>query len=165
MNPNPHNSMHAGAAHGSAEETLRLIASLPAPEGLAERVQQALRAAPHTSRVLSWPAALQPQSAWMRAVAAAAIVFVVAGGGWGVYAHVQQGQPGKGIVLPVRGPEGAGFSSAGAMRTPQTLNGPTIMQPAKQQQAKAKPVKKRMAHGGAHTAYPAAVHPATPAAK
>ena len=40
----------------------------------------------------------------MRTAAAAAIVFVVAGGGWGVYTRVQQGQPARMIVMPARMP-------------------------------------------------------------
>ena len=69
----------------------------------------------------------------MRTAAAAAIVFVVAGGGWGVYTHVQnvqQSQPAKVIVVP-RGLQPGGFSGAGAMRTPQTLPGPTVTLPVK----------------------------------
>ena len=42
----------------TAEATLRLIATLPAPDGLAERVQFRLDAEPRTAQVLSWPAAL-----------------------------------------------------------------------------------------------------------
>jgi hypothetical protein len=68
----------------------------------------------------------------MRSAAAAAIVFVVAGGGWGVYMRVeQQNQPAKVIVMPARIPVPGGFSGAGAMRTPLTLPGPAAPQPAK----------------------------------
>jgi hypothetical protein len=68
----------------------------------------------------------------MRTAAAAAIVFVVAGGGWGVYMRVeQQNQPPKVIVMPARIPGAGGFSGAGAMRTPLTLPGPAAPQPAK----------------------------------
>jgi len=70
------------AASGSAEVTLRLIARLPAPEGLEDRVMAGLKTAPRAARVLHWPAVLQPATSWMRGAAAAAIVFVVAGGGW-----------------------------------------------------------------------------------
>ena len=100
----------------------------------------------------------------MRTAAAAAIVFVVAGGGWGVYTlvqNVQQGQPAKVIVVP-RGLQPAGFSGAGAMRTPQTLPGPTVILPVKQQPAPSKGTKKPAARpapakaGSAQTA-PAAM--------
>src|ERR1700678_538309 len=108
---------------GEAEATLHLIASLPAPEGLADRVQAVLHAAPRRARVLAWPVA--PAGEWLRAAAAAAIVFVVAGGGWGIYAHVQPGQAVRGIAGPRVGASG-GFSEGGAVRRPQTLVGPTV---------------------------------------
>ena len=58
MNSNPHNPTTSGPETG--EETLRLIASLPAPEGLEDRVHAALRAAHATSLQ-------QPASALMNA--------------------------------------------------------------------------------------------------
>jgi hypothetical protein len=126
MNSNPHNAMNAD----SGEETLRLIAGLPAPAGLEERVHKALRAAPRKGRVLAWPARFRAktvmESNWMRAAAAAAIVFVVVGGGWGVYSRVQPGPAGKVIVMPQRMPSSGGFSGAGAIRTPQTIPGPKV---------------------------------------
>jgi hypothetical protein len=132
MNSNPHNPM--AAQSDSGEETLRLIASLPAPEGLEERVHKALGAAPRNGRVLTWPARFRARAAfesnWMRATAAAAIVFVVVGGGWGVYSRVEQGQSGKVVVMPARVPAAGGFSNAGAMRTPETLPGPRISEQA-----------------------------------
>ncbi|MGB7266962.1 MAG: hypothetical protein WBC92_15715 [Terracidiphilus sp.] len=129
MNSNPENSLSHQPQ--SAEETLRIVASLPAPAGLEDRVHAALHVAPRRGRVLAWPNGLHPQSGWMRTAAAAAIVFVVAGGGWGVYTHVQQVQPARVIVMPARMPAAGGFSSAGAMRTPDTLPGPTAPKPVK----------------------------------
>ena len=137
MNSNLHNSKASGSVSvavsgsisNSAEETLRLIASLPAPAGLEDRVHAALRSMPRSGRVLAWSRALDTQSDWMRTAAAAAIVFVVAGGGWGVYTHVQnvqQGQPIKVIAMP-HGLQPGGFSGAGAMRTPATLPGLEIL--------------------------------------
>jgi hypothetical protein len=136
MNSNPHNLTTSESASESAfspaEETLRLIASLPAPDGLEDRVNAALSAAARRGRVLVWPRAIRPESGWMRTAAAAAIVFVVAGGGWGVYMRVEQeNQPAKVIVMPARMPAPGGFSGAGAMRTPLTLPGPAAPQPAK----------------------------------
>ncbi len=135
MNSNSHNPKITDSAprtsSGSGEETLRLIASLPAPAGLEDRVHTALRAPVRQARVLAWPKRLNPQSGWMRTAAAAAIVFVVVGGGWGVYSRVQHGQPAKVIVMPQRMPAAGGFSSAGAMRTPQTLPGPVAPQQPK----------------------------------
>ena len=113
----------------TGEDTLRLIAQLPAPEGIEDRVRAELRAAPRRARVLSWPAALRSDSPWMRSAAAAAIVFVVAGGGWGVYARVQQPQLARVIVMPPRVAAPGSFSSAAAIRTPNTLNGPVVANP------------------------------------
>lgn len=131
MNLNAHNSTAGAAAPpnaDSAEATLRLIAQLPAPKGLEDRVIAGLHAAPRSSRILQWPAVLHPASSWMRGAAAAAIVFVVAGGGWGIYTRVQPNQPTKVIVMPRAG-VGGGFSSAGAMRTPQTVKGTIVAAP------------------------------------
>ncbi len=146
MNSNPHNPKTSDSApralSSPVEESLRLIASMPAPEGLEERVHAALRAAPRRGRVLAWPTALRPESSWIRTAAAAAIVFVVAGGGWGVYTRVQHGQPAKVIVMPPRMPVAGGFSGAGAVRAPQTLPGPTVTEPAKASPARPKGTKK-----------------------
>jgi hypothetical protein len=179
MNSNPRNPLApesvpvavSGSVSSSAEETLRLIASLPAPTGLEDRVHAALRSARHSGRLLAWPRPLKPQSAWMirdwmRTAAAAAIVFVVAGGGWGVYTHVQivqQGQPAKIIAIP-RVIQPGGFSGAGAMRTPQTLPGPTATSPVKQQPAPPKVTKKSAARPAPAKASTAQATPvATPA--
>jgi hypothetical protein len=124
MSSNSHDQEKSVAAASSAEKTLRLVASLPAPSGLEERVQKALDRAPRRGSVLAWPRALRPESGWMRSAAAAAIVFVVAGGGWGVYQRVELNQPGKVIVMPTRMPAAGGFTGAGAIRTPVTLPGP-----------------------------------------
>src|SRR5580658_2210443 len=119
----------AGEAPSSAEDTLRLIARLPAPEGLEERVKAGLRSAPRSGRVLAWPGTFSPTAGWLRAAAAAAIVFVVAGGGWGIYSRVQPRQPAHGIAGPrVAGP--GQFSPGDAVRRPQTLVGPTVTNPA-----------------------------------
>ncbi len=131
MMSNPHNPMSGDCGANSGEDTLRLIAGLPAPAGLEERVHEALRAAPRKARVLAWPAGFRSkfgfasgtalESNWMRAAAAAAIVFVVVGGGWGVYTRVEPGQAGKVVVMPLRSPSSGGFQGAGAIRTPETL--------------------------------------------
>jgi hypothetical protein len=122
----------------SAEETLRLLARLPAPEGIEERVQAGLRAAATTAatkaRILRWPAALQFSNLWqsslVRVGAAAAIVAVVVGGGWVVSSRFQPAQSSSAIMVPPHASAQGGFSSAGAMRTPQTLNGPVVEAPA-----------------------------------
>lgn len=117
----------------SYEDTLRLITHVPVPDGLLQRVQTRVRAglhaAPRSGRILAWPPDLNLQSGWMRAAAAAAIVSVVAGGGWGIYSSIQLPAPVRVISVPPRIAPGGGFSSAGAMRTPQTLNGPVLTHP------------------------------------
>ena len=135
MNQSAHNSISTAErdnTSGSAETTLRLIANLPAPNGLEDRVIAGVKATPRTARVLHWPSRLYPTGSWMRGAAAAAIVFVVAGGGWGIYTRVQPSQTTKVIVMPRAG-AGGGFSNAGAMRTPQTVNGPVVAAPVKDQ--------------------------------
>lgn len=158
MNPNPHNSVDLKSS--SADETLRLIARQPAPDGLEDRIHAALRAvadqgpqrqalireSSRRSRVLAWPSASHRQSGWMRTAAAAAIVFVVVGGGWGVYSRVQHGQPARIIIMPPHMPVAGGFSSAGAMRTPETVPGPMLTQPAKPQVAQPEETKKPVKH-------------------
>jgi hypothetical protein len=129
---------------GSAEETLRLIATLPAPEGLEDRIENrleaALRSAPPSGHVLHWPAHIHQDRPWFRVAAAAAIAFVVVGGGWGVYSRVERQQPANVTVSPAPGPAAGGFSNAGAIRTPQTLNGPVVTTPADDSAEKKKTV-------------------------
>ena len=130
MNPSTQNDS-ATNENARAEETLRLIATLPAPAGLEDRIKSRLESAPRTGQVLHWPSAHKGGGGWVRsstarAAAAAAIVFVVVGGGWGVYSRVQPPMQPRVIVMPPRVNGAGGFSSAGAMRTPQTLNGPVV---------------------------------------
>ena len=113
-----------------AERTLRLLAKLPAPVGLEDRVKSGLRAAPPRAAVISWP--FSHDGRWMhspgvRAAAAAAIVLVVAGGGWSVYSHIQIAP----LPTPLVAPQllHGGFNSAGARRVPQTLQGPAAATP------------------------------------
>ena len=151
---------------GAAEETLRLIARISAPEGLEERVQAGLRAASVArnsaagkARILRWPVALRLENAWLqnlaRAAAAAAIVAMVVGVGWGISSRFQPAKPSSAIAVP---PHGAGqsgqggFSSAGAMRTPQTLNGPVVAHSAAVAPQTAKPAAKTPARHGKPTA-------------
>lgn len=111
----------------AAEETLRLVAMLPAPKGLENRLKAELRSAPRQARVIAWPFA--PAQGWMRGAAAAAIVLAVAGGGWGVYSHIQVA-PLPAAAVEQQLPNGAGaFSTAGAKHVPQTVEGPTVAAP------------------------------------
>jgi hypothetical protein len=127
-----------------AEKTLRLIARLPAPEGLEDRVHAGLKTAPSGGRILAWPVPLTLASGWMRSAAAAAIVFVVAGGGWSIYSRVQPGQPPQRIAGPrIAGP--GQFSTGEAVRRPQTLNGPMLTNPATPKMPQAKVPAKALA--------------------
>jgi hypothetical protein len=137
------------AARGDAEETLRLIARLPAPAGLEGRIHHTLRTAPQEARVLAWPLPARTGREWMRAAAAAAIAFVIAGGGWGVYSRVEPRPLGGGMTLAPRGAPG-GFAGANAVRTPQTLNGPALTGPLPTSPASASPA----------SASPLTAHPA-----
>jgi hypothetical protein len=140
MNSNTQNRIGGSSLPCDFDETLRLIARLSPPEGLEERVKAGLCAAPASgkARILAWPN-LRLETAWMRSAAAAAIVAVVVGGSWGIYSHVQLNQPSRAIATPPRVSAQGGFSSAGAMRTPQTLNGP-VAPPAEIHSATAAPL-------------------------
>ena len=105
------------------DATLRAVASVPAPEGLEDRVHESLKKAPRTAHILEWPARFVTDNAWVRSAAAAAIAFVVVGGGWGVYSSVQTA---KVIEMPSQ-VSSPGFSNAGAKE--KTLNGPVIHHP------------------------------------
>jgi hypothetical protein len=106
----------------TVDETLRVIANLPAPEGLADRVQVRLRKAPRSTRILFWPPAFAPgimgYGHALRGAAAAAIVCVVVGGGWRIYSHVQPGPSARVILMPAPASPPRGFSTAGSMHTP-----------------------------------------------
>jgi len=138
-------SAFSGASR-EAEETLRLIAGLPAPKGLEDRVHMALRAAPRRGRVLAWREPLTRRNSWLRAAAAAAIAFAVAGGGWSVYLQVQPRQPAAKVVpLAPHPATTGGFDGASAMRTPQTLNGPVLTHAVKPHLMTSKNAKKSSA--------------------
>ena len=145
MKITPHNS--SGSAQDSFEATLHVIAHVRVPEGIEERVHAALAAAPRHPRVLAWPGPGGAwTAAWLRAAAAAAIVVVVAGGGWGIYTRVQH-QSGKMVVVPAPViPAGVGFSNAGAIRTPQTVQGPVLAAPVNKPSAKPAAARQRAAH-------------------
>jgi hypothetical protein len=136
-----------GSVLTDVDATLRLVATLPPPAGLEDRVhlrvQANLRNTPHPARILHWPSAAGSTGAWMRSrmrsaamrsAAAAAIVFVVAGGGWGIYTRVQ---PNKVIAMPSRGSAPGGFSGANAVRPAPPFNPPKAIPPAVTPQSKA----------------------------
>lgn len=135
-----------------AESALRRIAELPAPQGLEDRIHRRIQATrtaaqmPRPGRVLPWPVSGGSGNAWLRSAAAAAIAFVVAGGGWGVYSRTQPGEPTRAIPAPqISAPQVSApgsFGSAGAIRTPQTLHRPVLTHPAGVQDAPAAAAKK-----------------------
>ena len=121
-----------------AEHTLRLVAQFPAPEGIENRIHAKLKAVPRGRRVLAWPGAgiagrRWSDSGFVRGVAAAVIVLLVGGGAWQVYSRVQSTASSAVRVLPMTPRQAAPgtFSNAGAVRSPQTLNGPVLVHPAK----------------------------------
>lgn len=133
------------------DATLRMITTVPVPEGLEERVHATLRVAPRGARVLAWPTTLRPQAAWLgsgwaRTAAAAAIVFVVAGGGWGVYLRSPHAAS-KVVTMPSAQKAG-GFSSTGAIHTPDSIQGPLITNPATATPLIAKPSAHSKTHPG-----------------
>lgn len=115
-------------AEETTRETLRLLASVPAPRGLEARLLARIGEQTQPKRVLAWPLRTAlAESAGMRAAAAAVLVAVLAGGGWGIVALTRPAQQAGAARSTVRsGMGGSGFSSAGAMRTPETLKGPAV---------------------------------------
>ena len=135
------------AALKELEATLHLLAKLPAPAGLEDRLFTGVMAAPRKERLFEWPRPLSARD-WVRGIAAAALVLAVGGGGWGIYAHVQPNEPAQGILAthPMFHP--GGFSSADMIRRPQTLKGPVVK--------KAEPTKSARTAGVATTKKPTA---------
>ena len=121
----------------TAEELLRRIAALPAPSGLEERIQARLAVAPlpapRRSFLSGWLGIWEfdwMQSGALRAAAAVAIAAVVLGGGWGVARQAaptaMQGSTRPGLPVQLSAPPAGGFSTAGAVRVPQTLDRPVV---------------------------------------
>jgi len=114
-----------GATDREAEETLRMVAELPPPSELTDRVHQRLSHA----RVLLprrrfWSFWLPAQR--LQFAGAAVLVVVFAGSTWSVYysknSHAKNGTP-TGVAGPQSpaSPAPGGFSTAGAERRPATL--------------------------------------------
>ncbi|MGA8088329.1 MAG: hypothetical protein WCA10_13550 [Terracidiphilus sp.] len=140
MNPSTQNDLDRNAETIEAERSLRLIATLPAPVGIEDRVKSGLRNASFQTGVIAWPLSSSSRASWaqvsyMRAAAAAAIVFVVAGGGWGVYTHFRPAATPTAEAVPQRIDGSGGLSPAGAVRTPKTVEGPRIATPKIMRQA------------------------------
>ena len=116
------------------EQTLRMLAKLPPPDGLSARVQASLRTAPRRSSFFSFGNVFG-LSGWqqigaLRTVAAFGIVCVVAGGGWQIYSHVQTAPGTQGSAVPVHVNAGessqGSFSTSGAIAKPDPLKAPVI---------------------------------------
>jgi hypothetical protein len=141
MSFSPQNDADRNASVIDAERTLRLIATLPAPEGIADRVKSRLQDAPRKAGVIAWPSSASgarwTQFAALRGAAAAAIVIAVAGGAWELYTHIQIAPEPSAVATPQRMDGGrGGLSAAGAVRKPQTLDGPVVAAPAKSDEDK-----------------------------
>jgi hypothetical protein len=161
MSVSTQNDADRNASVTDAEKTLRLIATLPAPEDIADRVKAGLYAAPRNAGVISWPASATgrrwTQLAAMRGTAAAAIVLAVAGGAWGVYTHIRIAPEPAAVATPQRLDGSGGLSAAGAVRKPQTLEGPVVSVPVDAEQSSAVPAKShdaRLANGKSRSARP-----------
>jgi len=125
-------------AGSEAEKTLRLLARVTPPEGLEDRMMAGVRRAPRRAAVLAWPRT--GVSGWMRSAAAAAIVFVVAGGGWSVYSHVQPRPLTGGLRSAIVVSPGS-FRTGGDVKVPTTLNRPTVAEPVVAKPAEPKPAE------------------------
>lgn len=144
-----------GAREGrDAEETLRMVAGMPAPDGLEERVQQRLDAELKRServRHSLW-------SLWMPArklqyAAAGVLAAAVAISSWSVY-HGQRmaananAASKQAAPAPAKGTAGSGFTPAGAVGVPHTL-APIHVAPAPKRKpgaAATKPSPKKVVH-------------------
>jgi hypothetical protein len=144
----PHNNP-SNETPASAEETLRMVAQLPAPDGLSARVQASLRTAPQPTG--STFSGVFGFSGWMhstamRTAAAAAIVCAVTGGGWQIYSHVQTSPAMQGVAVPARVDNGqGGFSTSGAIAKPDPLKAPVITHQVRTKQQDALRTEKKPA--------------------
>ena len=133
MSLSTRNDFDRSASVADAERTLRVIAKLPAPEGIADRVKTRLHTAPRKAGAIAWPSAVGSgrwtQFAPIRAAAAAAIVMAVGGGAWELYTHIQIAPEPAALVAPLHTDGSRGLSAAGAVRKPKTLDGPVLADP------------------------------------
>ena len=140
-----------------ASETLRLLANVPPPEGLTDRIHARVH-----RRLLAQQSALPARSFWfgwqpaMRAQFAAAVVVLVAtaAGSWNLYrihsanSATPASQANHAPSVPVApapvpmAASGGGFSTAGAVRMPPTLT-PLHVPPAPRKKSGAKHVAKK----------------------
>ena len=122
MNWNRNSSEVGEGTRLEAEETLRQLAALPAPEDLTDRVHARLHAAQAVpSRRGFWAYWLPAQR--FQFAGAAALMIAVAGSTWAVYHRHPQAstatQTAQPIVAPA--PPSGGFGTAASERVPPTL--------------------------------------------
>lgn len=150
MNPYWDQEQHEGL---EAEETLRMVAKLPAPAGLEERVQRRLNAEPlgrEVRRFSIW-------SLWMpgrklQFAAAGVLATAVAISSWSVYHGRQQAANAnaakQAVAAPAKSTAGSGFAPANAVAVPRTI-APIRVTPAPKRKpgaASTKPSPKKVAH-------------------
>jgi hypothetical protein len=110
------------------DATLRLLAQAEVPAGLAERVKMRIESQKAQGQVIAWPAKKSNAAGWLRRAAAAAIVCVIGGGSWAIYAgaHFDAAGAGAGqkpVVIPSQ--QGS-FGNAGAIRKVDPLTAPVV---------------------------------------
>jgi len=147
---------------GEAEETLRLVAQTPPPDGLESRVHfrlnKEMRSLPQRGIWGLWLPAHKLQFA-----GAAVLVLAMAASLWTVRhpktAGPQAGSGSTTVAQPVPVPPGAGFGTAGAERHPASLT-PIQVPPVPKKKPSAKRAVK--AHSSTPTAQGGAVTSAKP---
>ncbi len=142
MNSSTHNEFDRNASAINAEETLRLIASLPAPEGIEDRVKSGLHAAPRQASVISWPLSSANGARWTQCLSDAGgrcgcdcvcrggrgvgSVFAYPAGAAPTAVAAPQRIDGRGWSLSCRGqahPQDAGGTGGGGASERQAENG------------------------------------------
>jgi len=117
------NSNEAGeGTRLEAEETLRQLAALPAPEDLTDRVHARLHEAQTAPQRRGFWAYWLPAQR-LQFAGAAALMLAVAGSTWAVYHRHPQADAAKQTVQPAVAPSPAnsGFGTAASERVPPTL--------------------------------------------
>lgn len=110
------------------DRTLRLLAQVEVPEGLAARVKARLHEAAG-GNVIEWPRTVSTGGIWLRRAAAAAIAIAVGGGSWAIYSAANGALEAarKGAVpavLPSR--QQGDFGTAGSMKKANPLMAPRV---------------------------------------
>jgi hypothetical protein len=128
MNWNRNNDEAGEGTRLEAEETLRQLAALPAPEDLTDRVHARLQAAQTAPVPRGFWAYWLPAQRFQFA-AAATLMLAVAGSTWAVYHRHPQASTATQTVQPAPASAGGGFGTAGSERVPPTLK--PILVPAR----------------------------------